>query len=258
MSVRIERFTGGKAAESGGAVTVGEIVLDRGEKRNAMTPEMLGAFMDGVEGLSRDDAVRAIVVRGEGRVFCAGFDLKMCHSEEGVLEELLRGLSGAILALRRSPKPVVMGAHGAAVAGAAALLGGADLVVADMGCRIGYPVVKIGISPAVSAPTLERLVGAGRGRERLLDPALIDAERAKEIGMVHVLVPVAEDVTPRVQIEAMKLACKPPGAVSRTKAWVGEVDGSTDGALLARALRASLGLVGSEEQRALLGQMWSA
>src|SRR5690606_9036453 len=82
---------------------------------------------------------RALLLCGEGPVFCAGFDLDTCRGEGGdeALRRLLRGLSGAIAGLRAQERPVVVAAHGAAIAGGCALLGGADVVVADAGAKLG-------------------------------------------------------------------------------------------------------------------------
>src|SRR5690606_29099547 len=112
---------------------------------------------------------RTLLLCGEGRVFCAGFDLDACRGEGGddALRRLLRGLSAAIAGLRAQERPVVVAAHGAAIAGGCALLGSADVVVADAGAKLGYPVARLGISPAVSAPFLAPAVGAGAGRRLL-------------------------------------------------------------------------------------------
>jgi enoyl-CoA hydratase/carnithine racemase len=235
---------------------VGEVVLDRPEKRNALTPDMLVALTAGVEELARDDAVAAIVVRGEGDRFCAGFDLDLCRDDPSVLASLLRELSAAVRAMRRAPKPVVVGAQGAAIAGGCALLGGGDVVVIDRAGTYGYPVTRLGISPAVSAPTLEGLVGRSAARRRLLDPGLFDAEEARRIGLGTVMVDLAEDVRPRAQIEAARLARKPPGALAATKRWCGEVEGVAGDGPFDAALGASLALVGGDEERALLERMW--
>jgi methylglutaconyl-CoA hydratase len=246
--VRVERATL-KGRE------LGEIVLDRPDKRNALTPAMLCAACEAARELIGDPAVQAIVLRSEGETFCAGFDLDACHDDESALPSLLSSLAELIGLLRGAPKPVVIGVQGAAVAGAAALLTAADLVVADMQAKIGYPVVRLGISPAVSAPTLASVIGTGAARARLLNPELIDAERAHELGWVHVLVSIREDVRPRAQIEAAKLADKPPHALAQTKAWLNEVDRPGSADAQRAGLAASLALAGSHEQRDLLARV---
>jgi len=236
---------------------VGEIVLDRPEKRNALTPAMLAQIAEAARELEKDAAVRALVVRGEGRAFCAGFDLDLCRDDDDALAELLNGLSLAVRALRRLAKPVVCAAHGGAIAGGCALLGGADIVVTDQHAKLGYPVVRLGISPALTAPTLRASVGGSALRRLLLDPEIIDGAEARRLGLAHICVETPEDVTARAQIEAVKLAKKPTGGLRATKAWMNQLDGSADDELFDATLRASLSLTGGEEERALLEAMWA-
>jgi enoyl-CoA hydratase/carnithine racemase len=235
---------------------VWEVVLDRPDQRNAMTPQMLEGVGSAIEGA----AGHAIVLRGEGRTFCAGFDLRMCVEVEGTLEALLRGLAGVIVAMRESPLGVVVAAQGAAIAGGCALLGGADVVVGEVGARYGYPVTRLGISPGVSAPTLSGLVGAGRTRERMLDPGLIDGAAALQIGLVHELAPDAEGVLARSRAIAGVLAAKPREAFRATKAWLDELERRMSGVAEARGagLATSIGLVGSAEQRRMTDAAWAA
>ena len=239
-------------ARTHGKVTL--ISLDRAEKRNAMLPEMLGGLRAAIEDARGSGA---IVLVGEGKVFCAGFDLKACSADPGggTMRALLSGLSGVILAMRASPAPVVLGVHGAAVAGGCALLGGADVVVADRGAKLGYPVVKIGVSPAVSAPFMLASMTAGRARARLVDTELISGERGREIGMVHELVDAPGEVRGRAMEIAVVLAAKPGIGVGETKEWLNEISASmTDHAQ--SGLGVSLGLTGGDEERARLGALW--
>lgn len=231
-----------------------EVVIDRPDKRNALTTDMLALMSDAADTLAGDRRFRALVVRGEGRAFCSGFDLAQCLDDPARLAAMLRGLSRLTRALRRFPAPVVIAVHGAAVAGGCAIACAGDLVVVDRSAKLGYPVVKLGISPAVNAPLLAMNLRGSRCRERLLDPGLITGEEARRVGLAHVCVDLPDDVIPRAQTEAMKLAAKPPWAVARTKAWLNEMDGSADDAALDKALEASLSLVGSDEQRALLNE----
>lgn len=242
--------------EAGVDAGVGEIVLDRAAKRNALTPAMLGRVRDAAQRLSEDDGVGCILVRGEGAVFCAGFDLTLCRDDSEALGELLGGLSHAVRALRRARQPVVVAAHGAAIAGGCALLGGGDFVVADREAKMGYPVVTLGISPAVSAPTLRGTVGDRAMRRRLLDPALMTGVEAHDAGLVSHLVDQREQVDVVARGLAAALAAKPPGAMAATKRWVNELDPGADEAGFDSALEASLALVGSEEERSLLPRVW--
>jgi enoyl-CoA hydratase/carnithine racemase len=235
------------------------IALARGEKRNALTPEMLDELARAVR-VATDAALRgetrAVLLRGEGDVFCAGFDLSLCRDDDSVLERLLRGLSSCVGMLLGVSCPVVACARGAAIAGGCALLGGCDVVVTDTGARLGYPVVTLGVSPGVSAPTLTRLVGIGASRRLLLEPRLIDGREALRLGLAHECLESGEACSRRAGEIARELARKPAHALAATKAWLSEIGGSTRSDLDA-GLRASLALVNSEEQRELLPRAWS-
>ncbi len=232
----------------------GEIILDRPEKRNALTVPMLEGLVAAADEMANDARIGAVVLRGEGRTFCAGFDMPACVDKPDLLGEMLRGLSRAIRALRRLPVPVVAAVQGGAVAGGCALLCAADLVVTEPSAKLGYPVVKLGVSPAVNAPVLMLAMPEHPARTLLLDPALISGEEARRIGLARILVMLPDDVVPRAQNEAMKFALKPRFAMARTKAWLNEIDGSMDDGALDRALEASLSIVGSAEQRVLLAE----
>lgn len=230
------------------------ITLARPDKRNALTPAMLADVRAALE--SPPAGARALLMLGEGPVFCAGFDLDACRDDpEGALDRLLADLSGAVRAMRALPFGVVVGAHGAAVAGGCALLGGADVVVADRGCKLGYPVVRLGISPAVSAPFLRLGVGDGRARAMQLDPGLISGERAHADGLVGELVDAAGDVRERAHATARTLAGKPGCAIGATRRWLDEV-APADPGIADAALHASRALVGDADSRQRLERVW--
>lgn len=231
---------------------VGVLAFDRPDKRNALTPEMLTSFTEGVGRLESGGA-RALLVIGCGKMFCSGFDLKQCLAdpEGGVMRSLLTGLDAAIRALRESSLPVVLAAHGAALAGGCALLGGADIVVTHTDAKLGYPVVKIGVSPAVSAPFLGAQTGVGYARSRLLDPGLTTGAEAFERGLAQELVESAEQVTPRAEEIARSLAAKPAWAIAATKRWLNECTAPPPDA---DGLAASLALTGGDEERELLAR----
>ncbi len=240
--------------------SVTTISLDRAVKRNALTPEMSARLERAVEDAgraARAGETNAVVLTGEGDVFCAGFDLSLCKDDDTVLERLLRGLSACVRALREVPCPVVVSAHGAAIAGGCALLGGCDIVVTHRGAKLGYPVLPLGISPAVSAPTLASLTGMGHARALQLGGRVVSGEDAHRMGLAHECVGSAEECRTRAAGVAEELAAKAPHALAATKAWLRELDPAGEGPIDA-ALRASLAVVNSDEQRALLPVAWQS
>lgn len=238
--------------------TVGHISLDRPDKKNALTPEMQDQLIAAIEEMAGCPQIGAILLDGHGAAFCAGFDLTLCRENSDALRTLLEGLSRAVRALRAAPMPVVIAAHGAAIAGGCALLGGADYVITDRTAKIGYPVVRLGISPAVSAPFFRLAVGDGRARERMLDTALIGGDEAVRIGLAHESLPDAAHVRDRALAVATEFASKPTWGMRATKQWMNEVDQSQDPAKADEALAVSLGLVGSPEERERLSALWKS
>lgn len=229
------------------------IRLDRPAKKNAQTPEMLASLTKAVETAV---SARAIVLSGVGDTFCAGFDLSMARQDDTILERLLRELSRAARALREAPCPVVASAHGAAIAGGCALLCGCDIVVTHDEAKIGYPAVRLGISPAVSAPHLIAHAGAGPARALQLDPGLMSGRDALRTGLASDLVPTNPECEPRAIGLAQALAAKPRHALGYTKRWLNELDGSLNEPALDAAMQASLACVGTPEQHERLAAIW--
>lgn len=232
------------------------ILLNRPEKRNAMTPPMLRELVDAIAGA---DGSSAVVLGGTGDSFCAGFDLSLCKDDDRVLGDLLTGLYDAVAALRRVPCPVIIAAHGAAIAGGCALLGGADFVITNAAAKLGYPVVRLGISPAVTAPFLRHSVGDSGARSMLLEGKLIDGAEAARIGLACECVGQPTEVMPKAMELAKAFAAKPAHGVRTTRAWLNELDrtsASNDAATRA-GLKASLALVGHAEARERLAALWA-
>ena len=235
--------------------SIAVVLLDRPEKRNALTPDMLKALCAALEEAPKSHD--AVVLTGEGKLFCAGFDLSLCKDDPSgeTMRQLLTGLSRACTIMRRTEQPVVIAAHGAAIAGGCALLGGGDIVVSDIHAKLGYPVTKIGVSPAVSAPFLSYNVTSGTSREMLLVPELISGEEAHTKGLIHELVEAREDVRESAISIAASLAAKPPHAYAATKKLLNQLEGTDNGEAFRLALDASLALTGSEEEQRMLAAL---
>jgi enoyl-CoA hydratase/carnithine racemase len=238
--------------EGDGPVSV--VTLARPQKRNALTPALLAELVAVLERAHTGGA-RAIVLAGAGPVFCSGFDMKLVHAEAGALPALLAGLSACVRWMRACPAAVVIAAHGGAVAGGCALLAGGDVVITDGRARLGYPVVRLGISPAVTVPGLLGMAGPGPTRERTLDPELVDGRRALELGLVHRCVDEPGEALPAALEVARGLAMKPEPAFGATKALLASLGLGADA--FGRGLEVSLGLAGSIDQRARVAALWT-
>jgi len=231
-----------------------EVALARPEKRNALTPDILRDLLAAIRAIGPE--AKCLLLSGDGAAFCAGFDLSLCKdSPDGtVMRSLLTGLHDCIGALRSLEIPVVIAAQGAAIAGGCALLGGGDVILTNAEAKLGYPVARLGVSPAVSAPFLQNLAGAGVARARELENGLIDGRAALECGLAHECLDTTESLRDRSLEISANLASKPSHAMAATKRWLAEISPIR---LASEGLQASLGRVGSDEERRLLPLAWS-
>jgi methylglutaconyl-CoA hydratase len=229
------------------------ITLNDITKRNALGIEMFDAIDDALSLV--DTQTRCVLLRGEGPVFCAGFDMKACVDDISILETYILRLSTLLRVLRRISAPVVVAAHGAAIAGGCALVTGCDFVVGAKESKYGYPVHRIGISPAVTIPTLFQKLGNGQARSLALSGEIIDGNEALSIGLLTHLEETNEQVSPAANSLAESLATKPPIALQATKRWLNELDGSLNDELFdAPATHSASSL--TEESKVLMSQVW--
>lgn len=164
------------------------VTLDRPDKANALTRDMLAALADTVERAAADPGVHALVLTGRGKVFSAGADLDAARAglaTDGVWERL----SGAIA---DAPILTIAALNGTAAGGALGMVLACDLRVAVAGAKIFYPVMKLGFLPQPSDPErLADLVGPSRAKLILMGGAKVAAEEALAMGLVD---RIAEDV----------------------------------------------------------------
>ena len=192
-------------SESRDAVAV--LTLNRPEALNALTDEMKGELADGLKAAERDDAVRAIVLTGEGRGFCAGEALnpELLKSAEPPLDRTLRDYYHPVIErMRAMDKPIVAAVNGTCAGAGVSLALAADLRLAADKASFVMAFVKIGLVPdAGSTFFLPRLVGMGKAVEMCMTGDKIDAAEAERIGLVNRV--VAGD---RLLEEATKLAAR--------------------------------------------------
>lgn len=202
---------------------VAEIVLNRPDRLNAADCALAQALLEALEDCERDRDVRVVVLRGAGRAFCAGGDIKemAASAADGEPERFLRDvteiLNRVILAIRRLPKPVIAevrgGAHGAGLPLALAC----DVVVASEEATFSTAFVNLGASPDTGATFfLPRLLGRLRATALLFLSATIDAATAHELGLIARVVPDA-DLAHATDALALELTRRSAPALARTK-----------------------------------------
>jgi enoyl-CoA hydratase len=181
--------------------SVATLTLNRPERRNAITPELIADLREALERAWADDGVRVIRLRGAGPAFCAGYDIawgaESMQAAEGAEPwdpiadyRTMSRFVDAYMALWRSPKPVVAQVHGYCVAGGTDFALCSDLIVCSEDCRIGYPPARVWGSPT-TAMWMYRL-GLERSKRLLLTGDAIDGRRAVEWGLASEAVPAGE------------------------------------------------------------------
>ena len=171
---------------------IARLTLNRPEVHNAFNAETISELREALASLAADDAVRILVLRGEGKHFCAGGDLNWMKSQkEASLEENLADsgrLADLLDELNSFPKPTIAEVQGAAFGGALGLISCCDMVVASDDARFCLSEVKLGLSPATISPYVIAAMGARQARRYFLTAELINAEKAYEIGLIHQIV----------------------------------------------------------------------
>ena len=173
------------------------LTLNRPESLNAMNRALVGELRAFFTGLAQDHDTRLVVLRGAGRAFCAGLDLKEGADGDGSVQASLRGqrtISELVIMMRRLPQPIIACVHGAACGGGFALALGADVRIAGESARMNAAFIRIGLSACDVGVSyfLPRMVGASVAAELLLTGNFIDARRAERLGLVSRVVPDAE------------------------------------------------------------------
>jgi methylglutaconyl-CoA hydratase len=169
------------------------LTIDRPERRNALSPEVLAGISAGLDEAAADDGIRAIVLTGAGdRAFCAGADLaKGAGSFEFDPSRPHLAYADLLRKAWASPTPMVARVNGHCLAGGMGLFAVCDLAVAAEHASFGLPEVKIGLFPAQVLSVLQHLIGPRLLAELCLTGEPIDAHRAERIGLVNHVVPAA-------------------------------------------------------------------
>lgn len=194
------------------------LVLNRPDKLNALSAELVERLDAAIATASEDDRVRVIVLEGAGRAFSAGYDLTE-EAEGGIggpvaWRDALATDVAATLRILDCPKPVIAQVHGYALAGGLELAMACDLIVAAEGTRLGEPEIRYGSAPVTLL--MPYLIGQKKTRELLLTGDLIDAVEAERIGLINRVVP-ADRLAAEVDALADRLARTPPEVIGPTK-----------------------------------------
>jgi enoyl-CoA hydratase/carnithine racemase len=166
------------------------IKLNRPEKRNALSLELMEELIRVLESIATDPEARTIVIEGSGPAFSAGHDLsEMVGRDLAFYQHLFDVCTVLMETIHRVPQPVIAKVHGVATAAGCQLVAACDLAVAADTARFATPGVKIGLFCSTPMVPLSRAIGRKRALEMLLTGDLIDAAKARDWGLVNLVVP---------------------------------------------------------------------
>lgn len=196
-----------------------KITLNRPEKRNAISTQMMAELQTAFDEIEKSHA-RVGILTGAGKAFCAGMDLEMLASiakqTAAENQEDSRRIAKMFRRIWSFPRPLIAAVNGPAFAGGCGIATLCDFTLAAPEARFGFTEVKIGFLPAMVSVFLTRQIGEKRSRDLLLTGRIIDAAEAKEFGLVSEVVP-AERLMDRAHALAGTLIEASPSSLSRAK-----------------------------------------
>ncbi len=210
------------------------LTLNRPDQLNALNPTLVDELRDYFAGLATDRDTRIVVLRGAGRAFCAGLDLR-----DAVRDDLGSGIPGGMrgqrriseipMLMRRAPQAIIACVHGPACGGGFSLALASDLRIAGESARMNAAFIKLGISGCDIGVSylLPRLVGASVAAELIMTGRFVHAERARELGLVSRVVPDAELESAARELVDELLATSPLGLRLTKECLQASIDASS-------------------------------
>ncbi|HET7259497.1 MAG TPA: enoyl-CoA hydratase [Candidatus Acidoferrum sp.] len=198
------------------------LILNRPEKLNALNSELSTALNDALARIAEDESVRAVVLSGAGRAFCAGGDLLAIgrgreRNETAELEPILRAGMQAVLKMRMMPQPVIAAVNGSAAGAGMNIALAADIRIAADVATFGQSFSRVGLFPDYGGTFfLTELAGPSAAAEMFYTGDLIDAQTALRLGIISRVVPAAQ-LEAEVKSLAQKIAQGPPLAIQAVK-----------------------------------------
>jgi enoyl-CoA hydratase/carnithine racemase len=194
------------------------LTLNRPAQFNALSEALLAELQAALDALAGDREARVVVLAAAGKAFCAGHDLKemRAHPDEAYQRALFDRCSRVMTTLARIPQPVIARVHGLATAAGCQLVAACDLAVAAEGARFAVSGINVGLFCSTPSVALARNVGRKQAFEMLVTGDFIDAQAARERGLVNRVVPL-EQLDDEVARLAQAVASKSPLAIATGK-----------------------------------------
>jgi methylglutaconyl-CoA hydratase len=222
----------------------GTIVLNRPDKRNALTRQMIEDLAQAFDDLHQERKVRAVILTGAGTAFCAGMDLAEMQETAGQPDALQQWHHDAVQyrelidKMLLFPKPIIAAINGPVVAGGAGLALASDIVLGTPEAKLGLPEPRRGIVAGLVSPLLVFRIGGSQAANLLLTARTIEPAEALRMGLYHEVVP-GEFVWARAQELAGEIAKSAPEAILLTKKMLNETIGEHLGTQLSAGAAAS-------------------
>jgi methylglutaconyl-CoA hydratase len=200
------------------------VILDRPEVHNAFNDALIKQVTEAFTELGQREEIRIIVLRANGKSFCAGADLNWMkrmvdYSHEENLEDA-RALGRMYLAIAKCPKAVIARVHGAALGGGAGLVAACDIGIAIESVQFGFTEVKLGIIPAIISPFVVAKIGPGRAREFFITGERFLAPVAMNMGLIQHVTSHELALDALVDTKISQILTSAPGAVAAAKELV--------------------------------------
>lgn len=220
---------------------VATLTLDRAEKHNAMSAQMLAELTQAAATLGADDAVRVVVLSAAGKSFCAGGDLAWMQDQmqmDPVTRAAEAGKLATMLgALNRLPKPLIGRLQGNAFGGGVGMASVCDVAIGVDSLKMGLTETRLGIIPATIGPYVIARMGEGRARRVFMSGRLFGAGEAVDLGLLARAVP-AEALDAAVEAEVVPYLSCAPGAVAAAKKLALDLGGAATEEAVAMSIAA--------------------
>lgn len=220
---------------------VATLTLNRPEKHNAMSAQMISELTQAAAQLGADNAVRVVVLTGAGKSFCAGGDLGWMQAQMAADPETrfveARKLAEMLQALNTMPKPLIGLVQGNAFGGGVGLASVCDVAIGVDTLKMGLTETRLGLIPATIGPYVISRMGAARARRVFMSARLFDAAEAVQLGLLAKTASV-DDLADAVEAEVAPYLSCAPGAVASAKALVRDLGPRIDDTVIDQTIRA--------------------
>jgi len=202
------------------------VALNRPDVHNAFDPEMGAQMITALKQLEANPKVRAVVVMGQGKSFCAGADIEHMRKSAGFTREQNRKaafqMAQMFHTLYTLKKPTIARVHGAVRGGGVGVVAACDIAIGSRDATFRLSEVRLGIVPAMISPYVVAAIGERYARRYFLSGEEFDSAEAYRIGLLHDIVEL-EDLNPAIGNMLSQLYCGGPQAVAAAKAQIGKV-----------------------------------